>query len=217
VLDRDDPYILTMPAEAADVPWPVDDELTRLVEKGEAALREALLPVLSAGLTDDEVLLAAALRTYDWRSDVRLYLERYLPRARVNSRRWPWTFNGRAFVLFREDRYEPPECNDWLTLRPAGSGFFSHSSVDLLPAIRWQSFGWQPDQQNPFLWMEAGGGIVARYELLRGPIRPNLQDRLYRQPTLHRWRASREAVSRAESSAGARFSDIVTSQVDTWR
>ncbi|MDQ3279801.1 MAG: ATP-binding protein [Acidobacteriota bacterium] len=217
VLDRDDPYILTMPAEAAHVPWPVDDELTRLVEKGEAALREALLPVLSAGLTDDEILLAAALRTYDWRSDVRLYLERYLPSARVNSRHWPWTFNGRAFVLFREDRYEPPECNDWMTLRPAGSGFFSHSSIDLLPAIRWQSFGWQPDQQNPFLWVASGGGIVARYELLRGPIRPNLQDRLYRQPTLHRWRASREAVAHAESSAGARFSDIVTSQVDTWR
>lgn len=217
VLDRDDPYILMMPARAADVPWPVDDELTRLIEQGEAALQAVMVPILSGGLTPEEIVLAAAVRTYDWRSDAQLYLERYIPRTHLSSRRWPWTFNGRAFLFYRDDRYEPPESRDWLTLRPAGSGSFSHSSVDLVPTKNWRRFGWRPDRQDPFLWTDSGGSVVARYELLRGPIRPNLQDRLYRQPTLHRWRASREAVERAEKSVGRRFGEIVTAQVDSWR
>jgi hypothetical protein len=54
---------------------------------------------------------------------------------------------------------------------------------------------------NPLVWTESGR-IVARCELIRGPIRNTVHDFLHRQPMLLRWVVNGSALDTAAARMG---------------
>lgn len=209
LLTNDEPRLLTTSGRRMrDVLWPVDDALETLISSGEAAVVEALRTVARAGVLPGERVIAAELETYSRRHDVALHLATGWardPLAPEASRR-PSTFNGRAHLLYGGGGYEPrqSQATGWLTFRAGGLGMFVHSSLSLVPASIWRRFGWEPTPTNPLVWVH-GETVVARCELLRGPIRDVTQDYLHRQPILLRWVLTDDAFRDAEEQLRVSF------------
>jgi len=208
LLMNDEPRFLTNSGIAAPDAgaWPIDDALDALVARGEAAVREALVPIASAAIAESECLLAAELETYSRSHDVLLYYETgWMKDVLAHAARHPpLTFNGRAHLLAGEAGYEPRQSKavGWFTFRAGGLGTFIHSNITLMPAGIWRVFGWEPSVATPLIWM-CEKRVVARCELIRGPIRDTVQDFLHRQPVLLRWVVDRSAFEAATASIGA--------------
>lgn len=117
---------------------------------GVSSVQEALRPISSRDLAHDEVLLGAVLYTYD-ESDVTLRVVRGLSTDLVFSDPCS-TFNGRAFVFFAPDRFEPQESkrSGWVTARIGGTGFLSQSLVDPFPSELWTRLKWFDNPSDPF-------------------------------------------------------------------
>jgi len=207
LLMNDEPRFLTNSGIAASDAgaWPIDDALDALVSRGEAAVREALVPIASAAIAESECLLAAELETYSRGHDVILYYETgWMKDVLAHATRHPpLTFNGRAHLLSGEAGYEPRQSKaaGWFTFRAGGLGTFIHSNISLMPAGIWRMFGWEPAVGNPLIWM-CEERVVARCELVRGPIRDTVQDFLHRQPVLLRWVVDQSAFEAATASIG---------------
>ena len=56
--------------------------------------------------------------------------------------------------------------------------------------------------KNPLVWMQ-NGSVVARCELIRGPIRETVHDLLHRHPVLLRWVGNSGALDAAAAQLGA--------------
>lgn len=203
LLEMDDPWVLTYAAaSAADAAtWPIDDVLDRLLAGDRAGAIGQLMQHVSAGLQEGERVAGAVLQTYSRTSDVVLHVGARW--GNDDGRSMPTTFNGRTFVYYADDAFEPHQDRrrGWLTFRAGGQGLISHALAPLVPARLWRSCGWTPSLTNPFDWCSVDGP-VARFELRYGPIRDSVQDRLYRQPVLSRWVVSSGAWRVLEERLG---------------
>lgn len=217
-LEHDDPYVIVGSQKAMSGDWPVDDALRKLVVHGASAVQEALRPICSRDLAENEVLLGAVLYTYDWESDVTLRVERRwstdLAAGEPSS-----TFNGRAFVFFAPDRFEPRESkrNGWVTARSAGSGYLSRSLLDPFPSELWRRLKWSANPSDPFRWSRTDGTEVARFEVLLGPIRNSTPDGLYRHPLLSRWIGKTDALAAMERLVGRSTREQADLCIDPFR
>jgi hypothetical protein len=216
ILPNDEPRLLTttgLPAEDQEL-WPIDQALESLLAKGE--LETTLAKHACSGLLEDEELLAAKLHTYTpdkdvvfrmakrWASDILL----------ASAVRQPSTFNGRTFLYFEPNRYEPEndDVAGWMTFNAGGLGMFLHAQVVITPTKLWDTLGWKPMPTNPFIWLKEGKPIV-RFEVRRGPVRDTIQEPLYRQPVLLRWIINRQAKLEAERTLGVALLDLRTVEV----
>jgi hypothetical protein len=217
-LEHDDPYVIVGSHKAMSGDWPVDDALRKLVVHGASAVQEALRPICSRDLAEDEVLLGAVLYTYDWEADVTLRVERRwstdLAFCEPSS-----TFNGRAFVFFAPDRFEPHDSkrSGWVTARSGGSGYLSRSLLDPFPSELWRRLKWSANPSNPFRWSQTDGTEVARFEVLLGPMRNSVPDGLYRHPVLLRWVGKKDALSQIEHVIGLATREHADLDIDAFR
>lgn len=218
LLMNDEPRLLTSSGLlASDIEaWPIDDTLEELIARGEGALREVLVPVASAGMATGERLLAAEVETYSRKHDVVLHYETGWAKDILahDAKHPPLTFNGRAHLLYERAGYEPYQSRTagWFTFRAGGLGTFVHSNIAVMPASVWRMFGWQPSPINPLMWTH-NDKLVARCELIRGPIRETAQDFLHRQPVLLRWVVSDSAFEAAAARIGAPIREAVEVEV----
>lgn len=205
VLEMDDPWVLTHPATSASdaASWPVDEELDLALAGDRARAIEALSKHVSGGLQGGERVAGAVLHTFSRRADAVLHVvARWGADGDVRTGQLS-TFNGRTFVYYSDEPFEPvqPAGRGSLTLRAGGQGLIYHALVPPVPARIWRAFGWYPAPKNPLQWM-SNKALVARLEILYGPLRDSVQDRLYRQPILARWIFTRAAWRHAEEHLG---------------
>jgi|GEM_PF-1709492 len=204
LLEMDDPWILTHPAMSASdaTAWPVDDELDRLLTERARAI-EVLSTHVSTGLHDGERVAGAVLHTFSRKTDAVLHVEARWGEDGDARGGNPTTFNGRTFVYYSDEAFEPAQRagHGSLTLRAGGQGLIYHALVPPVPARIWRAFGWRSAPTNPLQWMD-GDQPAARLEIFYGPIRASVQDRLYRQPVLARWVFTQAAWQRAEEHLG---------------
>lgn len=217
-LEHDDPYVIVGSHRAMSGDWPVDDALRKLIAHGASAVQEALRPICSRDLAEDEMLLGAVLYTYDWKSDVTLRVEH----------RWSTdlaaddpscTFNGRAFVFFAPDRFEPRESrrNGWVTARSGGGGYLSRSLIDPFPSELWRRLKWSANPSDPLRWSRTDGTEVARFEVLLGPMRSSAPDALYRHPLLFRWVGKKDTLAQIERVLGRATREHADLDIDPFR
>jgi hypothetical protein len=192
LLPGDDPFILirSIPPAPNIASWPIDSDLDRL--NGTPELQERLKSILESGLADDQFLLGGYLETYSTHFDVLLTYELALRNnpmilSAVKPRS---TFNGRTFVLYYSERFEPPPASENfpITLRSGGVFSIADQALHLYPSIVWQDiFGWSPLPSDPTTWLVNGEPTI-HLERFIGPIRSsNPQDLPLRQPRLQRW------------------------------
>jgi hypothetical protein len=202
VLRSDEPRVITTSGVVGEklAPWPVDDELEQLIATGTRALEGRLRLVAGAGLAERERLLGAQVMTYSRNNDVALtiFLGWASDPLDHAAQLQPWTFTGRGFIAYSDDGFEPSQTREdgWFTLPAGGPGAFIHANVPLTPSRSWRAFGWSPSPENPFVWLREDR-VVARLEVVRGPVRRLIQDLLHRQPMMIRWVADSEAVEAA--------------------
>ncbi len=202
VLRSDEPRVFTTSGVVGEKAgeWPVDDELEHVVAAGTRAVEERLRLVAEAGLGGKERLLGAHVTTYSRKNDVALTMLlgwAYDPLDPV-AQLVPRTFTGRGFIAYSDDGFEPPQRKEagWFTLPAVGPGAFIHGSVPLASSRIWRAFGWSPSPENPYVWLR-DDSVVARLEVVRGPVRRLIRDLLHRQPVMFRWVADSEAVEAA--------------------
>jgi len=216
----DDPFILlSSPKKAIDAEkWIVDDDLDSLLKDREV-LKSQLLQNIQAGLSSDEIVLAAVLFTYSRSHDVKMVYNLALRDQRFAL--FPVTrsstFNGRSFALYDIDRYDP-----LIQMKPAitmgyesgGIGNFVNQNFLIYPSHIWSTvFGFEPSSVDPTVWLHDNHPII-RLEYCHGRIRDLMQDRLYRQPVMQRWVCSREAFEKIADRLGFVYSPFSTVRVD---
>ena len=216
ILPNDEPRLLTTSGVAADDQelWPIDQALEAVFATGN--LEKTLAKHACSGLLEDEELLAAELHIYARDKDVVFRMaKRWTSEVLFASAvQQPSTFNGRTYLYYEPNRYEPETepAAGWMTFNAGGLGMFLHAQVVITPTKLWDVLGWRPMPTNPFIWLKEGKPIV-RFEVRRGPLRDTIQEPLYRQPVLLRWIINRQARLEAERILGVALLDFRTVEV----
>lgn len=179
-------------------------------------LQDILANHAYSGLLEGEEVLAAELRTYSRDRDVVFRIAtRWMSSVPIISDAGqPSTFNGRTYLFYESNRYEPETdpAAGWMTFNAGGLGMFMHTQVPPTPTKLWDTLGWKPTPTNPFIWLKEGKPAV-RLEVRRGPVRDAIHEPLYRQPVLVRWIINRQAKLEAERTLGVALLDFRTVEV----
>lgn len=201
--ESDDPFILLQsPSSANDKDeWPDESELEKLMPNKQA-IKERMLPHCHNGISQDEIVLSAVLLTYTRSSDIKILYD-----MGIKYKGFPFeatdpksTFNGRTFALYDENRFDPQidyEPALRMTHEAGGMGHFVNQSLFCYPSLIWSYlFGWQPQPNNPMVWIDENNEIVVRFEYSHGPIRDLIHEPLHRQPIIQRWICKKEAFEK---------------------
>ncbi|MCA9665983.1 MAG: ATP-binding protein [Myxococcales bacterium] len=192
----------TSPLSAFEA-WPADGEIDNATH---SELTSCLSNVVCSELGPEDVVLGAIAFVYGEKLDVVFEYWRTLHHGSLllPGADGVTTLNGRAFALYHDDRFEPPNRSRSIVLFSGGVGDFWHQSMLCYPTLRWsRDFGWRPLPDDPFRWVDENGVEVARYEATSGPVRSRYPYRFDRQPLFRRWVATAAAVADAEQRTGA--------------
>jgi hypothetical protein len=195
-LTNEDPWVLRLspPPDPNPAAWPTDDFLAGRTDQPtpSAPIKEKLrLIALENGISHDEIVIAAEVKTFSWRED-------------FNFRSWwdcrpfdgrppvmPSTLSGRTFPLMLRSKFWQPRFFS-LAFRVGGLQWLTASFPEIFPSSLWtDEFGWQVARHTPFVWFSDNKPAV-QFQIYHGPVY-GIRPRGERQPIVHRWVAKRWA------------------------
>lgn len=222
LLLNDEPWLLlhSPAANNANVVWPVDYELQRLIEARGNEIEHLLVSALKSDLPAGTLVMAGTITAYSTFFDIQLNLDHVWKRSPL-LQRVPWisTVGGRSFPLYNRARFEPnAESEDKrFTFAACGYGEFVHQQLEPYPALFWENeLGWTPNPHNPLEYI-ADGKRVAWYERRHGPFRDAINEPGYRQPQYSRWVVSKDAFQGAEKRLRGAFRETSEISVEKFR